>query len=156
MLPTQSSARSPCILRHRCQWRVAEFTMVALVNMPWYVRTGPESARCYTDSGPAYYGVSVKTWLGQQWSYNNAMQCHNYATQCCDIMQYMMTSSNGNIFRVTGPLYGEFTGHRRIPLTKASDAELSCFLWSAPWIKGWVNNREAGDLWVKPGKNAIK
>ena len=27
----------------------------------------------------------------------------------------MMTSSNGNIFRVTGPLCGEFTGHRRIP-----------------------------------------
>ena len=39
----------------------------------------------------------------------------------------MMTSSNGNIFRVTGPLSGEFTGHRWIPLTKASDAELSCF-----------------------------
>ena len=44
----------------------------------------------------------------------------------------MMTSSNGNIFRVTGPLWGEFTGHRWIPLTKASDAELWCFLWSAP------------------------
>ena len=44
----------------------------------------------------------------------------------------MMTSSNGNIFRVTGPLCGEFTGHRWIPLTKASDAELCCFLWSAP------------------------
>ena len=27
---------------------------------------------------------------------------------------YMMTSSNGNIFRVTGPLCGEFTGHRWI------------------------------------------
>ena len=27
---------------------------------------------------------------------------------------HMMTSSNGNIFRVTGPLCGEFTGHRRI------------------------------------------
>ena len=26
-----------------------------------------------------------------------------------------MTSSNGNIFRVTSPLWGEFTGHRRIP-----------------------------------------
>ena len=26
-----------------------------------------------------------------------------------------MTSSNGNIFRVTGPLCGEFTGHRWIP-----------------------------------------
>ena len=58
----------------------------------------------------------------------------------------MMTSSNGNIFRVTGPLYGEFTSHRWIPLTKASDAELWCFLWSAPWISGWVNNREAGNL----------
>ena len=44
----------------------------------------------------------------------------------------MMTSSNGNIFCVTGPLCGEFTGHRWIPLTKASDAELWCFLWSAP------------------------
>ena len=44
---------------------------------------------------------------------------------------YMMTSSNGNIFRVTGPLCGEFTGQRWIPRTKASNAELWCFLWSA-------------------------
>ena len=44
----------------------------------------------------------------------------------------MMTSSNGNIFRVTGHLCGEFTGHRWIPRTKASDAELWCFLWCAP------------------------
>ena len=43
----------------------------------------------------------------------------------------MMTSSNGNIFCVTGHLCGEFTGPRWIPHTKASDAELSCFLWSA-------------------------
>ena len=43
----------------------------------------------------------------------------------------MMTSSNGNIFRVTGHLCGEFTGPRWIPHTKASDAELWCFLWSA-------------------------
>ena len=41
----------------------------------------------------------------------------------------MMTSSNGNIFRVTCPLCGEFTGLRRIPLTKASNAELWCFLY---------------------------
>ena len=43
----------------------------------------------------------------------------------------MMTSSNGNIFRVTGHLCGEFTGPRWIPRTKVSDAELWCFLWSA-------------------------
>ena len=59
----------------------------------------------------------------------------------------MMTSSNGNILRVTGPLCGEFTGRRWIPLTKASDAELWCFLWSPPEKKnGWVNNRNAGDM----------
>ena len=43
----------------------------------------------------------------------------------------MMTSSNGNIFRVTGHLCGEFIGPRWIPHTKASDAELWCLLWSA-------------------------
>ena len=35
-------------------------------------------------------------------------------------------------FRVIGPFCGEFTGHRWISRTKASDAELWCFLWSAP------------------------
>ena len=38
----------------------------------------------------------------------------------------MMTPSNGNIFRVTGDLCGEFIGHR----WKASDAKLWCFLLS--------------------------
>ena len=52
--------------------------------------------------------------------------------QCLMTQRCMMTSSNGNIFRVTGPLWEEFTGDRWIPLTKASDAELWCFLWSAP------------------------
>ena len=44
----------------------------------------------------------------------------------------MITSSNGNIFRATGPLCGEFTGPRWLPCTQASDAELWGFLWSAP------------------------
>ena len=35
---------------------------------------------------------------------------------------------------------------RWIPRTKASDAELWCFLWSAPKKSGWVNIRGAGDL----------
>ena len=30
----------------------------------------------------------------------------------------MVTPTNGNIFRVTGPLWGEFTRHRWIPLTR--------------------------------------
>ena len=50
---------------------------------------------------------------------------------CKQSFQVMVTSSNGNIFRVTGPLCWKFTGPRWIPLTKASDAELWCFLSSA-------------------------
>ena len=58
----------------------------------------------------------------------------------------IMTLSHGNMFCVTGPLCGEFTSHWWIPLTKANNTELWCFLWSVPWINGWVNNCEAGDL----------
>ena len=43
-----------------------------------------------------------------------------------------MVSSDGDIFHVTGLLWGEATGHQWIPLTKASDVELWCLLWSVP------------------------
>ena len=43
-----------------------------------------------------------------------------------------MKSSKGNIFRITGHLGGDFPAHRGIPDTKAIDAELWCFLRSAP------------------------
>ena len=49
-----------------------------------------------------------------------------------DVSYLMMTSSNGNISRVTGLWCGEFTDHQWIHLTKASGAELWCFLWSSP------------------------
>ena len=37
------------------------------------------------------------------------------AFRCKDTIRYMVTSSNGNIFRVTGPLCGEFTGPGEFP-----------------------------------------
>ena len=51
-----------------------------------------------------------------------------------------MTSSNGNIFRVTGPSCGEFTGHQ-MPVNRSLRFSLIC-----AWIKGWVSNHEAGDM----------
>ena len=39
----------------------------------------------------------------------------------------IMTSSNGNIFHITGPSCREFTGHQWIPRTKAIDTELDVF-----------------------------
>ena len=79
----------------------------------------------------------------------------------------MMTSSNGNFFRVTGLLCGEFTGHQWIPSTKRPVTRKrfplddvitvesqhkgqwrGALMFSSicSWINGWVNNREAGDL----------
>ena len=65
----------------------------------------------------------------------------------------MLTSSNGNIFRVTGHLWGEFTCLRWIPRTKASDAELSCFFYlrlnkrvSKQWW-GWWFETLSRPLW---------
>ena len=66
----------------------------------------------------------------------STMNYHNKDQWCCPSFDVslnkvlMMTSSNGNIFRVTGPLCGEFIGHWWIPLTKPNYAELWYFLWS--------------------------
>ena len=54
-----------------------------------------------------------------------------------------MTSSNGNIFRVTGPLCGEFPGE--FPAHKGQWRGPLMFSLICVWINGWVNNREAGD-----------
>ena len=69
------------------------------------------------------------------------------------IMTHDKVIKCGNTFRVTGPLCGEFTSHRWIPHTKASDAELGCFLWSPPnkrlskqsW--GWWFEMPSCPLW---------
>ena len=56
-----------------------------------------------------------------------------------------MTSSNGSIFRVTGPLWG----NSPVPVNfshKGQWRRALMFSLISVWINGWVNNREAGDL----------
>ena len=72
-----------------------------------------------------------------------------YATVLTPVCNDMMTSSNENIFRVTGLLCGEFTGPGEFPTQRPVTRRfgvffLFCFI--RVWINGWVNNREAGDL----------
>ena len=71
----------------------------------------------------------------------------------------MMTSLNGTIFRVTGPLCGEFNGHRWISLTwsfeVSFDLRLNKRLDKQSW--GWWFETPSGSLWrycngVKPNK----
>ena len=81
-----------------------------------------------------YIQYQVHIWQVMQRSFGNACQLLTWFKSsnmylCTTIL---MTSSNGIIFCVTGPLCGEFTGQRWIPRTKVSDAELWCFLWSVP------------------------
>ena len=56
-----------------------------------------------------------------------------------------MTSSNGNISRVTGLLCGEFTGPGDFP-HKGQWRGAFMFSLFCPWMISWVNNCEAGDL----------
>ena len=59
----------------------------------------------------------------------NVYLCHGLCS-----WSHTMTSSNGNMFHVTGnlpPHKGQWRG---------------ALMFSLIWINGWVNNREAGDL----------
>ena len=58
----------------------------------------------------------------------------------------MMTSSNGNIFRVTGPLCGVFAGHRWFAPHNGQWRGALILSLICAWINSWVNNRESGDL----------
>ena len=58
---------------------------------------------------------------------------------------FMMTSSNGNIFHVTGPMCGEFSGHGEFPsqrpVTRSSDIffDLCVNTWlSKQWRRRWL------------------
>ena len=57
----------------------------------------------------------------------------------------MMTSSNGNIFRITGPLCREFTSHRWIPSQRPVTWRFDVFF-DLHLKNVWVNNRDTGDL----------
>ena len=57
----------------------------------------------------------------------------------------MMTSSNGNIFRVIGPLCGEFTGPGEFPTQRPVTRSFDVFF-DLRLNKRLINNREAGDL----------
>ena len=77
----------------------------------------------------------------------------------------MMTSSNGNIFRVTGPLCGEFTGPGEFstqrPVTRSFDVffdlRLNKRLSKQPW--GWWVDTLSRSLWrhcnVKFGNRSV-
>ena len=72
----------------------------------------------------------------KRWFHSTLYWARDYFSILDEMVYIMMTSSNGNIFRVTGHLCGEFTGPRWIPRTKASKQS---------W--GWWFERLSRPLW---------
>ena len=56
----------------------------------------------------------------------------------------VMLSANGNIFRVTGPLWRELASHWWNHKVRWREAVK--FSWICAWPNCWVHNRDAGDL----------
>ena len=100
----------------------------------------------FTPEGQGYFQVS-------RTPFEYTARCRYNAGNFLPNRHNMMTSSNGNIFCVTGPLCGEFTGPRWLPRTKTSGAELWCFLWSASEERlskqkwGWWFETQSDSLW---------
>ena len=127
--------RSPVNSPHKGQWRGAlRFSLICVWINDWVNNREAGDLRRYH----AHYDVIVM-WPSANSDRSATRLIPNTGlgwcvTLCSTVIPHihnMMTSSNGNIFRVTGHLCGEFTGLRWIPRTKASDAGLWCFLWSA-------------------------
>ena len=81
----------------------------------WHMAKYHDRSYCIT-GGVLLYLVSSRIEYSRHLIF---LKCINHAHCVVLLVLYMMTSSNGN------------NGPRWIPRTKASDAELWCFLWSA-------------------------
>ena len=96
-----------------------------------------------------WYRPSGLDWWKQLMKEEQRSQdCLNIKMLC-----YMMTSSNGNIFRVTGPLCGEFTGPGEFPTQRPVtrsfdvffDVRLNKRLSKQP--RGWWFETQSWSLW---------
>ena len=70
----------------------------------------------------------------------------NRSTQFTFPREITITSPNESIFRVIGPLCGEVTAHRWIPLTKGQLRGALVFSLICAWTNSWANTRDAGVL----------
>ena len=97
--------------------------------------------------------VSKITALHAEIVYSIMQKYNCIFSHSCYIMWVMMTSSNGNIFRVTGPLCGEFTGPGEFPTQRSVMRSFYVFfvlrlnkrLNKQPW--GWWFETPSWSLW---------
>ena len=109
--------------------------------------TYPFPCTCFWHNAPDIWTI---LWIPVQKFCRVYSTCHTICPRLCFAM---MTSSNGNIFGVTGPLCGEFTGHGEFPtqrpVTRSFDVffdlRLNIRLSKQPW--GWWFETQSWSLW---------
>ena len=84
------------------------FANVTTVTLSWRVQSFAVISRIYFE--PEHW----KFWSNFEFDWNTVSGMGAWLW-CVQTIQIMMTSSNGNIFRVTGPLCGVFTGPGEFP-----------------------------------------
>ena len=120
-------------------WKIKETTWIYLSYINYSKQT--HHTHIYVLSFRGY--ISLES--------NMAYVGHIWFLDICQVWlmaNFMMASSNGNIFRVTGPLCGEFTGTQR-PVTRSFDVFFDLRLnkrWSKqPW--DWWFETPSWSLW---------
>ena len=97
------------------------------------------------------YGVTRPQSVLEKW--------HSYPLKKSGLFCTMMTSSNGNIFRVTGPLCGEFTGPGEFPsqrpVTRSFDVFFDLHLNKrlSKQSRGWRFETPSRPLWRHCNEN---
>ena len=106
-----------------------------------------DSSQRVTDS-ESHHGLVARYPITLSWCHAASRPCIPMRIPCfLAIRNSMMTSSNGNIFRVTGHLCGEFTGYR--PVTRSFDVFFDLHLnkrLSKQWW-GWWFETPSHPLW---------
>ena len=94
---------------------------------------------------PQSSNLIVSFWFGHR--------AYKWYFQFDQLLRSMMTSSNGNIFRITGPLCGEFTGTGEFPAQRPVTRSFDVFFYlrlnkrlsKQPW--GWWFETPSWSLW---------
>ena len=102
---------------------------------------------CAPPPGPKHTKTHICVHISWDFLYTDTMHWIQVLLLVFDCLEYtVMTSSNWNVFRVTGPLCREFTCHRWISLTKDQWRGALMFYSICASTNGWANNRDACDL----------
>ena len=104
------------------------------LHLNYYTTTGTFTLLAYPEGPVLIYHVNP---------IRKAKQNNRYIS--CSI--HMMTSSNGNIFRVTGPLCGEFPAQRPVPRSFDVFFDLHLNKMLSKQLRGWWFETSSHPLW---------